>query len=106
MNHKETVKAGYDRIANAYLAGRTRASEDVRLLPDLIARLPEHAKILDAGCGAGVPVAEILSSRFEVIGVDFSQTQVELARKNVPHAAFLCQDMTQLDFADNTFDAI
>ena len=106
MNHKDLVKAGYDRIADKYLAKRTRNSEDIRLLDDLIGRLTEKANVLDAGCGAGIPVAQILSKRFIVTGVDFSEAQIELARENVPHARFLCQDMTRLDFPDGTFDAI
>jgi len=106
MNFKETVRAGYNRIANRYLEERTRESEDIHLLDDLMVRLPAGAKVLDAGCGAGVPVAQILGSKFQVIGVDFSEAQIELAKKNVPNAEFICQDMTTLDFPENTFDAI
>lgn len=106
MDFKRTVKDGYDKIAKRYLEDRTLDSQDVRLLDDLIARLPENAKVLDAGCGAGLPVAKILSKRFEVTGVDFSEAQIALARKTVPAARFLCQDMTKLDFPDSTFDAI
>lgn len=106
MDYKETVKAGYNKIASQYLAERTRDSEDIRLLDDLMARLPDRAKVLDAGCGAGIPVAKILSDRFELTGVDFSEAQIELARKNVSNAQFICQDMTKLDFPDGTFDAI
>jgi ubiquinone/menaquinone biosynthesis C-methylase UbiE len=75
-------------------------------LDDLVAQLPKRAKVLDAGCGAGVPVAQILSDRFELTGVDFSEAQIELAQKNVSSAQFVCQDMTKLDFPDDTFDAI
>jgi len=106
MDFKETVKAGYNKIAQRYLEERRRASEDIRLLDDLIARLPAHARVLDAGCGAGVPVAQILSQRFKVTGVDFSQAQIELAKKHVPEAEFICQDMTELDFPANSFDGI
>lgn len=104
--HRDTVKAGYNAIADRYLATRTRDSEDVRLLGELIARLPVGAKVLDAGCGAGLPISQMLSEKFEVTGVDFSEAQIELASKNVPKATFICQDMTQLNFPDNTFDAI
>src|SRR6185369_3222022 len=103
MDFKQIVKAGYDSIAKRYLEERTQDSEDVRLLDDLISRLPLHAKVLDAGCGAGVPITQILSERFDATGVDFSEAQVEMAKKNVPEANFLCRDMTQLDFTDNTF---
>jgi len=106
MDHKNLVKTGYNRIADDYLAARTRNSEDIHLLDDLISILPAKAIVLDAGCGAGIPVAQLLSERFTVIGVDFSPTQIALARQNVPSASFLCQDMTQLDFQDCTFDAI
>ena len=106
MDYKETVKAGYNSIAQRYLATRTRDSEDVRLRDELITRLPENAKVLDAGCGAGIPISQTLSLKFKVTGVDFSESQISLARKNVPEATFICRDMTKLDFPENTFDGI
>ncbi len=106
MDHKVTVKAGYNAIAARYLAERTRDSADVRLLDDFMERLPENASVLDAGCGAGVPIAQMLSKQFKVTGVDFSEAQIELARKNVPAADFICADMTKLDFSENSFDGI
>ncbi len=106
MRKDEIVRAGYDTIAATYTASRREESEDVRLLAELTRRLPRGAKVLDAGCGAGVPVTRILARRFEVTGVDFSEAQIALARRNVLSARFLCNDMTQLDFPDGTFDAI
>ena len=106
MDFKKTVKDGYNAIANRYLAERTRDSADVRLLSEFMDRLPAGAQVLDAGCGAGVPVSQLLSERFQVTGVDFSEAQIELARNHVPNARFLCEDMTKLDFPDNTFDGI
>lgn len=106
MDYKKTVKEGYNIIANRYLVERTRDSQDVRLLNELMGRLPANAKVLDAGCGAGIPISQMLSERFQVTGIDFSEAQVELARKNVPNAEFFCEDMTKLDFPDNTFDGI
>ena len=106
MDFKKTVKEGYDAIANRYLAERTRDSEDVRLLNELMERLPVNASVLDAGCGAGIPISQMLSERFQVAGVDFSEAQVELAKNNVPNARFLCEDMTKLDFPEGTFDGI
>lgn len=78
----------------------------MRLLAELAQRLPKGAKVLDAGCGAGVPVTRVLARRFDVTGVDFSEAQISLARQNVPEARFLCQDISQLDFPDGAFDAI
>src|SRR5687767_5388759 len=106
MNYKETVKAGYNSIASRYFAERTRDSADVHLLADFIERLPANASVLDAGCGAGVPIAQMLSERFKVTGLHFSEAQIELAKKNVPAATFICADMTKMDFPENTFDGI
>ena len=106
MDYKETVKAGYNNIAVRYLAERTVDSEDVRLLDDFIELLAPHAKVLDAGCGAGVPISRSLAEHFDVTGVDFSETQIELAKKNVSNAKFLCEDMTRLKFREGTFDGI
>jgi ubiquinone/menaquinone biosynthesis C-methylase UbiE len=106
MDHKETVKSGYNKIADRYLAERTQDSPDVHLLHDFIDLLSPKSKVLDAGCGAGIPIAKMLAENFDVIGVDFSDAQIELARKNVPNAHFLRADMTQLDFPDESLDGI
>ena len=106
MDFKETVKTGYNKIAEQYLAQRTVNSEDVRLLDDFIELLAPHAKVLDAGCGAGFPISSSLAELFNVIGVDFSEAQIELAKQNIPNANFLCEDMTQLHFPENFFDGI
>jgi ubiquinone/menaquinone biosynthesis C-methylase UbiE len=106
MDFKKTVKDGYNAIADRYLAERTLESEDVRLLNDFMERLTANSRVLDAGCGAGIPISQKLSERFQVTGVDFSEAQIRLAQKNVSNAEFLCEDMTKLNFPENTFDGI
>ena len=106
MDHKETVKTGYNAIAEQYLEKRTMKATNFALLDDFVQQLQPYAKVLDAGCGAGVPVTRILSENFDITGVDFSEKQIEMAKKNVPDATFICQDMTQLDFPAQSFDGI
>jgi len=106
MDFKNIVKNGYNQIADQYLATRTMDSPDVRLLDDFIELLAPHAKVLDAGCGAGIPITSSLAELFDVTGVDFSEAQIELARQNVPNATFLCEDLTRLKFREGTFDGI
>lgn len=106
MEFKRIVKSGYDKIADRYLIARRLDSKDVRLLNDFIELLDSDSKILDAGCGAGIPVTQILAEHFDVTGVDFSKSQIERAKKNIPNAHFICADMTRLLFSDNTFDGI
>ncbi|MBK9926714.1 MAG: class I SAM-dependent methyltransferase [Anaerolineales bacterium] len=109
MDYKNIVKSGYDKIADRYLderGGDRRNTANVRLLNDFIELLAPNSKVLDAGCGAGLPITRMLAERFDVIGVDFSKEQVERAKKNVPNAHFFCQDMTDLDFPDESLDGI
>ncbi len=106
MDPKSQVRDTYNRIARAYLESRRRDSADIALLDDLLGRLPPRARVLDAGCGAGVPIAERLAARVHVVGVDFAQVQLGLARRHVPTALWVCADLTALPFADGSFDAV
>jgi ubiquinone/menaquinone biosynthesis C-methylase UbiE len=100
------VKKGYDKIAKEYQADRY-IFDHTEELHEFASLLPKNARIIDVGCGAGVPVAKYLvESGFEVVGIDFSEKMLRLARKNVPRASFIRKDMTQLDFADNSFDGL
>jgi len=103
---KDVVRTGYDAIAAQYLAARRVNADQLSLLQNLIDRLPEGASVLDAGCGAGIPVTRWLSESFIVTGVDISEEQIRLARASIPQATFLCQDITNLRFAAGAFDAI
>jgi len=107
MTKKEgMVKKGYDKIAEEYQADR-HTLDNMKELEEFAGLLPKKAKILDAGCGAGVPVARFLiESGFDVVGIDFSENMLKLARKNVPKATFIRKDMTKLDFADDSFDGL
>lgn len=107
MTEKESlVKKGYDKIAEEYQADR-HGFDHVKELEEFASLLPKNAKVLDVGCGAGVPVAKFLvDSGFEVVGVDFSENMLRLARKNMPQTSFIRKDMTKLDFADNSFDGL
>jgi len=106
MDFKNIVKNGYNQIADQYLATRTTDSEDVRLLGDFMDLLSPNSKVLDAGCGAGIPISKMLAEHFDVTGVDISEAQIERARKNVPIANFMCEDLTKLYFPEGTFDGI
>jgi len=68
MEDKAIVREGYNAIAARYLATRSEDSEDVRLLQELVERVPKGVQVLDAGCGAGVPVTRYLSGYFDVTG--------------------------------------
>lgn len=106
---KQIVAAGYDQIAEQYLAwGATgvRSRERASYTNALLDTLPEGATLLELGCGAGIPTTQCLAEHFAVTGIDISSRQIELARHNVPDATFIHTDMTGLDFPPGAFDAV
>jgi hypothetical protein len=46
------------------------------------------------------------SQSFDVTGVDISMRQIELARRNVPAARFICGDVATLTRVLESFDAV
>jgi SAM-dependent methyltransferase len=104
---KLTVSASYDSVADDYLRLFGVSSVRQKKLEEFIERLSPEASVLDLGCGAGVPVAKTLTEQnFNVTGVDISMGQIERARRNVPAATFVQEDMGSLNFAPDTFDGV
>ena len=103
---KEIVRKGYDEIAREYQANR-HIFDNVEVLKEFSNYLPKSARILDAGCGAGVPCAKLLvQAGFEVVGIDFSASMLKMAKKSVPEVTLIKEDMTKLGFRDNAFDGL
>jgi len=103
---EETVRKGYDRIAEKYQAIR-HTFDNKRELGEFASLLPKNGKVLDVGCGDGVPVAQFLAEcGFDVTGIDFSKNMLKLASKNVPKAKFVLKDMTKLDLEIDSFDGL
>ncbi len=104
--NEETVRKGHDSIAEKYHAIR-RTFDSRKELGEFARLLPENAKVLDVGCGDGVPVAQFLVELgFDVTGIDFSEKMLKLACKSVPRAKFVLRDMTELDIDSDSFEGL
>jgi SAM-dependent methyltransferase len=72
-----------------------------------LATLPPKSKVLDLGCGAGIPIAERLClAGHAVTGVDSSARQIEIARERVRRATFLQSDMMTVDLPVSSIDGV
>lgn len=103
----EIVSDGYDRIAERYLDWSAGSPLRLRKIAELGAALAPASRVLDLGCGAGAPLAPYLVERGHILkGIDGSRRQIELARRNEPRAVFSLADMTTVDYAANSYDAV
>ena len=105
---KRIVAEGYDAVAERYLtwAAKIPDASRSRYTQALLDGLPAGARVLELGCGAGMPTTLALAECFTVTGVDLSARQIELARQAVPGATFIQSDMTALDFPPASFDGV
>ena len=104
----ELVGRGYDEIADRFVEWSAEIENDhrSRWRQELVDRLPEGARVLELGCGAGLAYPRILAERFRVTGVDVSTEQIRRARANVPSAHFVLADFTELVLDVGSFDAV
>jgi SAM-dependent methyltransferase len=108
-DHRKTVVAqGYDSLGQDYRAWASRIRDDPRerMLEEFSARMAAGTRVLELGCGNGLPSTKALARRFVVTGVDISEAQVEAARHNVPEASFIQADMAQVGFPPGSFDGV
>jgi len=105
-NMRKSVKDAYNLCADAYGLNRD-IFPNQKYLEKLNTHLKANSQILDVGCGAGIPVDDYLVLKgHHLTGVDISEKQIELAKINVPEATYLVGDMSEMDFQQNSFDAI
>jgi SAM-dependent methyltransferase len=104
---KDLVRRGYDALSARYDEAYDGETKYGPWLEELLGRLATPSRILDVGCGSGVPVALALATAgHQVTGVDLSEVQVQRARERVPAAEFIQGDATKLEFPVAGFDAV
>ena len=109
---EQQIQAMFDRIAGVYdrmnrvmTAGldarwRSRAAD--------LAALGPGGRALDVACGTGDLAMELrarVGERGEVVGCDFSDRMLELARRKAPGIRFERANALDLPYADGEFDA-
>jgi SAM-dependent methyltransferase len=104
---KHVVAAGYNKVADAYLERLGVSAVRDKWFGRLVDSLPASGgRVLDLGCGAGIPVARDLAALgHAVVGVDGSAQQIVRARQNVPEATFIEADLCEGVFEADSFDA-
>ena len=122
---RDLVRRGYDAISLAYRcdddssapssaapsSAAPSSAADVSRYADwvyeLAGLLPASGRVLDLGCGAGIPATRDLTAHgLQVLGVDFSAVQLRRAGRLVPAASLVQADMTDLWLQAGSVDAV
>lgn len=88
----------------ADLFGDERSDAEAELVWRLLGLEP-GMRVLDVPCGEGRVAGRLAQRGCEVVGVDYTEAWVELARKQYPEATFELADMRSLAY-DAEFDAV
>lgn len=104
---RRTAQAeAFDNIGARYDEAFPHKDGQIEATGRLAADLPAGSKVLDVGCGTGIPTARMLGDAGHcVTGIDISPVMLELARKNAPEADFHQLDVLDLDPTVGAFDA-
>lgn len=96
----------YQRNAVRFDVERSKTLFEKAWLDRFAKLLPSGAAVLDAGCGAGDPIAAYLSGLgFRVTGIDAAAAMIALAKSKYPHGDWRQADMRRLDLEER-FDGI
>ena len=93
---QEAQATAFDRIGERYDEAFPHKEGQLEAGEWLIRRLRQGARVLDVGCGTGLPTARrLVDAGCDVTGIDISEGMLQLARRDVPEATF-----RRLDAAD------
>lgn len=108
LNPKQLVADGYNHISETYStwAQRVRVAERQRYTQLILDRIPTGADVLELGCATGLLTTDQLAARFNLTGVDIAPNQIELARQRLPDSTWIYADMTEVNFAPDSFDGV
>ena len=65
-----------------------------------------NISVLDIGCGAGNSTKMISETRADVIGIDFSEKMINVAKNVYPNITFKQSDAENIPLEDNSADVV
>ncbi len=107
-DQKRLVAHGYDQVSRAYRPDDyTYANSGYERIVNLaLPDLRPDDRVVELGCGNGIPVTRALAGHCTVTGVDISPVQLTRARRLVPGASFVLADMATLHFRSGSLTAV
>jgi ubiquinone/menaquinone biosynthesis C-methylase UbiE len=71
-------------------------------------RIKKNIKILDAGCGTGYVAEALVELKFKnIVGIDFSQAMLEIAKQKKIYSKLICQSLNEkIKLRSNQFELV
>ena len=101
-----SLKETYNKIAHDWYNEVVKDHWWENGLNKFVSLLKKGDKILDVGCGPGITAKFFCAHGFKVLGIDFSEKMIKIAKKEVPSGNFLVMDLNDIGSLKDNFDGI
>ena len=102
MDLRET----YNKIAEDWHKDHKQDNWWVEGTNEFISFLKPNSLVLDAGCGAGTKSKYLIDKGLKIVGIDFSDKLIEIAKREAPTGNFFVMDINEADKLTEKFDGI
>jgi 2-polyprenyl-3-methyl-5-hydroxy-6-metoxy-1,4-benzoquinol methylase len=107
INMKNDPTNGYEAIAQDFIAYRKKSAIGAEAVRSWAHTLVPKARILDLGCGNGIPITEALvKDGYTLFGIDASPTLIASYREHFPDLTAACEPVETSDYFDRSFDGV
>ena len=103
---KKKLKDTYNKIAEDWHKDHEKDVWWVGGTDKFISLIKKSGRVLDVGCAGGTKSKYFISKGLEVLGIDFSENLIEIAKREVPKGEFRVLDVNDLDTLEESFDGI
>jgi SAM-dependent methyltransferase len=106
---RRIVKQGYEQgdYSAAFRRYGLPSAMERHYLDRLLVLCPSTPKILDLGCGTGLPIDKYLADHgADLTGIDLSPKHIALARNNLPSASYREGDLRHAVLPEGRFDGV
>ena len=83
----------YLKKNKVYLSNKTNNKEYFKIIINYLKRYKSNLSILDVGCASGEFLRLLSKKKFDLTGIDFSKSLLDIAKKKVPNAKFEIVDI-------------
>lgn len=106
MNRENDIKTFYDLVAEQTADEWYQNEILLPSIKEFMALLHPKPRVLDLGCGPGYESLRLYREGASVVGIDFSEANIRIAKERNPDCQFEVMDFMNLDQRFGLFDGV